>query len=205
MTTNIILLGDNASGKSLLLHRFVHQQFVHGYPATIGIDYDEVTVPLEADEDPVRIRVWDTAGHERFRPLFRNHYRMMHGAILVYDLTDPASLSRGAAWLSDFEQYWKEQCPPLLLVGTKSDLEEQREMPTEAGEHFARDHHMQFREVSALTGEKVEEAFLAIIREAVQHSRERHSRASAPPTPPPERLPADERPEPSPLRLSSSP
>merc|ERR1712130_878207 len=92
-----------------------------------------------------------------------------------YDLTDPASLSRGSAWLSDFEAYWRGQCPPLLLVGTKGDLEEQREMTTEAGQQFAHEHHMQFREVSALTGDKVEEAFLAIIREAVQCSRERHS------------------------------
>ena len=131
----------------------------------------------------------------------------MHGAILVYDLTDPASLSRGSAWLSDFKQSWKDQCPPLLLVGTKSDLEDQREMSTEAGQQFASEQHMQFREVSALTGDQVEEAFHAIIRKAVQHSRERYSR-SAPSTPSPQErqgLSEEERPKPVPLNLSSSP
>ena len=46
------------------------------------------------DGKAVQLQVWDTAGQERFRALTASYYRGAHGVIVVYDVTDQASLVR---------------------------------------------------------------------------------------------------------------
>lgn len=48
----------------------------------------------------------------------------------------------------------------MLIVGNKCDLEENRRVDTERGEKVAREFKAQFAEVSARTGEGVEEVSL---------------------------------------------
>jgi len=47
-----------------------------------------------------------------------------------------------------------------MLIGNKSDLDARRQISTEEGERFAKEHDLIFMETSAKTAVNVEEAFL---------------------------------------------
>lgn len=40
----------------------------------------------------IKFQIWDTAGQERFRTITSAYYKGTDGIIMVYDLTDPASI-----------------------------------------------------------------------------------------------------------------
>jgi len=48
----------------------------------------------------------------------------------------------------------------IMLIGNKSDLDGRRQVSTNEGEMFAREHGLIFMETSAKTAQNVEEAFL---------------------------------------------
>lgn len=48
----------------------------------------------------------------------------------------------------------------IMLIGNKSDLDARRQVSTNEGEMFAREHGLIFMETSAKTAQNVEEAFL---------------------------------------------
>jgi len=49
----------------------------------------------------------------------------------------------------------------IMLIGNKSDLDARRQVSTEEGERFAKEHGLIFMETSAKTAYNVEESFLS--------------------------------------------
>ncbi|KAJ9646485.1 GTPase Ypt4 [Coniosporium tulheliwenetii] len=92
----IILIGPSGSGKSCLLHRFTHSTFRTLSSQTIGVEFASkvVRVGSGSRRKRIKLQLWDTAGTERFRSVSRSYYRGAAGAVLVYDVSDPASFGR---------------------------------------------------------------------------------------------------------------
>ena len=85
----IIVIGDQSVGKTNILNRFVKGQFSEEYAITIGMDF--LTCNLELDDKIFKLRLWDTAGSERFRSVTKGYYSNSCCAIIVYDITDENS------------------------------------------------------------------------------------------------------------------
>ena len=108
----------------------------------------------------IKFEIWDTAGQERFASLAPMYYRNAQSALVVYDLTKPASLTKAKHWVAELQR----QASPgivIALVGNKMDLEE-RKITTEEGQSYAEEESLLFFETSAKTGENVSEVFEAI-------------------------------------------
>ncbi len=56
----IVLLGDQAVGKSSIINRFIHDIFDPDSKPTVGIDFIYQNIYLE--EKVIRLQIWDTAG-----------------------------------------------------------------------------------------------------------------------------------------------
>lgn len=67
------------------------------------------------------MKLWDTAGTERFRSVSRSYYRGAAGAILVYDITSHASFRALQPFLNDARALASPNLS-LMLVGNKLDL-----------------------------------------------------------------------------------
>lgn len=61
----IVFLGDQSTGKTSLITRFMFDSFDANYQATIGIDFLSKNMYLE--DRTIRLQLWDTAGQERFK------------------------------------------------------------------------------------------------------------------------------------------
>ncbi|KAJ3523889.1 hypothetical protein NM688_g8651 [Phlebia brevispora] len=108
-------------------------------------------------------QLWDTAGQERFRSVTRSYYRGAAGAILVYDITSRASFLNLSRWLADARALGSPQLV-TVLVGNKSDREEDREVEWAEASRWAAENDVHFLEASSLTGDNVEAPFLLCAR-----------------------------------------
>jgi len=152
----LVFLGDIYVGKTSIINQFMYESFDNNYQATIGIDFLSKTIHL-ADQ-PMRLQLWDTAGQERFRSLIPNYIRDSSAAIIVFDLTNPASFQSVDKWMEDVRNE-RGTDAVIALVGNKVDKVEERAVSKEAGEEKAKRFSSLYAETSAKTGGNIKELF----------------------------------------------
>lgn len=92
----ILLIGNSAVGKTSFLFRYCEDSFTSSFISTVGIDFKVKTVTR--NEKKVKLQIWDTAGHERYRTITTAYYRGAMGFILMYDVTNEDSFSAVQDW-----------------------------------------------------------------------------------------------------------
>ena len=157
----IIVIGDQSVGKTNILNRFVKGQFSEEYAITIGMDF--LACNLELDDKIFKLRLWDTAGSERFSSVTKGYYSNSCCAIIVYDITDENSFKSVKDWIEDCQTYASKYIN-LVLVGNKIDLEQERKISKEDGVELATEYGMEFFEASAKTGKNIEDIFSRICK-----------------------------------------
>jgi len=155
-----IVVGDGGVGKTALTLRFSKGFFTEDYKMTIGVDFHVKTITIETDEGPIRakLQIWDTGGQERFSSIRPMYYRGSLGALLIFDLTNSDSFEHLPQWIEEVRANVKTEIP-LLLVGNKSDLIDQRAVTLEEINEFTRNFNLYYMETSAKTGEGVGDCF----------------------------------------------
>ena len=155
-SVKFIIVGDSSVGKSNILLRFSRNVFDPGHQATLGIEF--ANKHIFYNNIDYLVQVWDTAGQENFRSVTRAYYKASAVAMVVYDITSEESFQNIQSWIKDCKDL-APKTVQLILIGNKSDLEENRVITKERGEELARENRMLFFETSALNGNGVEEAF----------------------------------------------
>ena len=159
---NLITLGDGQVGKTSLILRYTNDYFGNNYIATIGFDYKFKNEKLKNGEE-ITVKIFDTAGQEKYRSLAANFLKKADGIILVYDITYKKSFENLNKWLKDINENAKGL--PIVLIGNKTDLEENREVSKEEGNEFAKkiNEETEFYEASCKTGENIKEAIRFLV------------------------------------------
>ena len=160
MQVKLLLLGDQAVGKSSLMMRYTDDEFNLNIMGTAGMDLKKKSITIK-DED-IKVMIYDTAGHERFRLIAKTQYKGSKGIILIYDVTDRKSFDNVSYWINHIKEN-TENGVEILLVGNKIDKLGDRAVPSEEGAAFAQKSNVPFMETSAKTGENVEAAFLQLV------------------------------------------
>ena len=164
MKLKLIVVGNQGTGKSCILNRFVNETFEENYQATIGLDFQSKNVTIH-DQD-VRLILYDTAGQEKFRSLIPMYIREAQIILLIYDITDKESFDSMPKWIQEVLQV-KNSEAVFVLIGNKIDLEDKRQISFEEGKKFAEENNYIFQEVSAKTGDNFEKLFEVQIFEGV--------------------------------------
>ncbi|XP_051978842.1 ras-related protein Rab-19 isoform X1 [Xyrauchen texanus] len=161
----IILIGDSNVGKTCVIHSFKSGVFSDNHQNTIGVDF--TVRSMDIDGKRVKMQVWDTAGHERFRTITQSYYRSAHGAMIAYDLTRRPTFDSLPHWIQGVEQYGAANVI-FVLIGNKCDLETQRQVLFEDACTLAeRKGALAALETSAKQHHNIEEAFELMARELV--------------------------------------
>lgn len=163
----VVLVGDAKVGKSVLLSRFADNQFTESYVSTIGVDFKNKTIELDNNKK-IKLQLWDTAGHERFRAIISSYYRGSSGILLVFDVNDEKSFNNVKVWKDDITQRVPEA--NIILVGNKCDDDDAspRVVSKERAEALAKELGIPYIETSAKTGHNVENCFVQLARAAYE-------------------------------------
>eukprot|EP00754_Rhynchopus_humris_P046673 Rhum_TRINITY_DN621_c0_g1::Rhum_TRINITY_DN621_c0_g1_i1::g.1993::m.1993/K07881/RAB14; Ras-related protein Rab-14 len=157
-----IVIGDMATGKSCMLHRFTEDKFLTDCTPTIGVEFGAKVFELMGKQ--VKMQIWDTAGQERYRGVTRSYYRGAAACLLVYDITSRESFNHVEKWLADARLLAGPDIA-VMLVGNKCDLAyTHRAVQADEGKALAEQNGMLFFETSAMSGEYISEAFLKIAK-----------------------------------------
>ncbi|KKA22607.1 RAB GTPase Ypt5 [Rasamsonia emersonii CBS 393.64] len=164
--TLLSVTGESAVGKSSLVLRFVKDQFDDYRESTIGAAFLTQTISLD-ESTTVKFEIWDTAGQERYKSLAPMYYRNANCAVVVYDITQAASLDKAKSWVKELQRQANENII-IALAGNKLDLvtenPDKRAIPTADAEAYAREAGLLFFETSAKTATNVRELFTAIAK-----------------------------------------
>ncbi|ORY87835.1 GTP-binding protein ypt5 [Protomyces lactucae-debilis] len=159
----LVLLGESAVGKSSLVMRFVKGQFSDFRESTIGAAFLTQTLALD-EETTVKFEIWDTAGQERYKSLAPMYYRNANCAVVVYDITQAASLDKAKAWVKELQRQAQDNIV-IALAGNKLDLAaDKRAIQTADAQAYADEAGLLFFETSAKESENVQALFEAVAR-----------------------------------------
>ena len=152
----VLLLGDSDVGKSSLILRYTEETFNSKLVNSIGVDFK--MKKKEIDGKIIKVQIWDTAGHERFRSITYSYYRGANAIIIVFDLSDKKSFINIIEWLKQIEKHAQENVFKFL-VGNKSDLIDERKVTYEEAKKYADEHDLPYIETSAKEGININELF----------------------------------------------
>jgi small GTP-binding protein len=162
-TLKLVIFGDAGTGKTTLAHRYMTGLFKQN-KLTLGVQFHvkKVNIAIEGGEPTksysVKLQIWDFGGEKRFRFLLPPYCRGTQAGLFLYDVTNKKSLESIAEWTSlVIENAGKI---PIMLVGAKADLEENRQVSREEGMSFAQKLGLAgFVETSSKNGQNVEDTF----------------------------------------------
>ena len=89
------------------------------------------------------------------------YYRNANCAVVVYDITQAASLEKARNWIRELQR----QADPSIVIalcGNKADLAARRQVSQEEAQKYADEESLMWTETSAKTGEGVADIFTAI-------------------------------------------
>lgn len=167
----LLALGDSGVGKTTFLHRYTDNKFNRKFTSTVGIDFREkrvVYTGMGADgatekNFKVHLQLWDTAGQERFRSLTTAFFRDAMGFLLMFDLTNQQSFLNVRNWMSQLQANAYCDNPDIVLVGTKVDLQDLRDVHARQARELADRYGIPYFETSAVTGVEVERAVTTLL------------------------------------------
>ncbi|MFX1574514.1 MAG: Rab family GTPase [Promethearchaeota archaeon] len=161
----VVFFGDGGVGKTTLINRYLTGVFKSDSEMTIGVDFH--VKKLEIDGKRVGLQIWDFAGEDRFRFLMPSYVIGASGGIFMFDITRYSSLKNFKDWIDIFKRGYSGigNQIPVLMVGSKIDLEYKRAVPRNEAYEIARKHNIYgYIECSAKNGQNVGDVFSEIGR-----------------------------------------
>ncbi len=165
----LVLLGDEAVGKTSLILQHTEHRFEQNYKMTIGTDISAKLVEIEekGTKTTVYLIIWDIGGQEKYRILRESYLRGASGALVVFDLTNKNTYSHVYDWCDEAKKFVGKQIP-MLLLGNKLDLTDNRAVTAEEGQQLAKEFGIQYLETSAKSAKNVNIAFNQIVEMILQ-------------------------------------
>ena len=171
-----VIVGDHEVGKTSIVRRYVDKKFSEDYRATLGLNV--LTHSFEFMGNEVNITLWDVGAQDFFKRFRKTYYTGAQAAFIVFDLTNRQTYENINKWYQELVDYIEDMDIPIVLVGNKSDLKQQRIIDYKEGVSCANrlssrgSSKISFIETSALTGENVNDAFSLISYFYIQKSKE---------------------------------
>jgi len=169
---NVVVLGAGGVGKSALIARFINNEFIEHYDPTIEEEYRRT---ISVNGIDTHLEVIDTSGADQFATINEGYLKPGHGFLLVFSLTQEASLREVDNLRQQiYGMKGGDTGVPIVVVGTKLDLSNEREVHPSAIQQLAARWELPFYESSAKRGWHVEDVF----EELVRQMRERYPEGS---------------------------
>ncbi|OCT88908.1 hypothetical protein XELAEV_18017538mg [Xenopus laevis] len=156
----LVVLGSGGVGKSALTVQFVQGIFVEKYDPTIEDSYRK---QVEVDGQQCMLEILDTAGTEQFTAMRDLYMKNGQGFALVYSITAQSTFNDLQDLREQILRVKDTDDVPMILVGNKCDLEDERVVGKEQGQNLARQwNNCAFLESSAKSKINVNEVWFLL-------------------------------------------
>lgn len=162
----LVVLGAGGVGKSCLTVQFVQGIYIDTYDPTIEDSYSK---EIEVDGRACNLEILDTAGVAQFTAMRELYIKNGQGFLLVYSVTDKKSLQELLSIREQIIRIKGTSNIPMVLVGNKCDLAEERELEPEDGINVSKQwNKVPFYETSAMYRMNVDDAFVDVVRQIIR-------------------------------------
>ncbi|MFX0002112.1 MAG: GTP-binding protein [Candidatus Hermodarchaeota archaeon] len=171
-----VVIGDHEVGKTSIIRRFVEKRYTNDYRATIGLNV--LSHEFEFFGNKIGVTLYDIGAQKFFRRFRKIYYLGTQATFIVFDLTNRKSFENVKSWYEELKLFTPGENIPIVIVGNKTDLTEERKVFYQEGARLANDLSqsekvkISYIETSALTGSNVEDAFNLISYHYVMKSKE---------------------------------
>ncbi|MHA1191252.1 MAG: GTP-binding protein [Promethearchaeota archaeon] len=168
-TFKIIVFGTSDSGKATFLRNNT-KEVISRSKGEIGIEFYTKSVIL--GKNRYQLQIWSFKDIDRFHLFYSTYSKGAHAGLLFFDISNLYSLANYEAWVSLVrEEVDNPESFPILMIGNKLDLEENRQVQSKQAIRMAKSMDIHgYVECSAMTGENVEEIFTIIIQKILDIS-----------------------------------
>ena len=172
-TFSIGIMGDINTGKSMLISKYLGKNF--GFLNEMNGSGPYIK-EISSDNINYRLSIWDLIAQERYRSVTFSMLKIFKGLILLYSIIERSTFENVKnVWIKSIYQKIKDfngtSKIPIIIVGNKKDLEDERDISEEEGRKFAEDNNFKFFETSAITGENVNEVFQKILEMMIKENK----------------------------------
>jgi len=125
------------------------------------------------------LKLYSSAGQERFNALTMQYFRGLSGLVLVFSVTSAQSLNAARRWYEQALKHCTNGSPPTVLVGNKLDLVQNgtpREVSTNDVNNFVQrlpglldTNEVKYMEISAKDNDAVEKCFVTLSQAMLTH------------------------------------
>lgn len=158
----LVVLGGGGVGKSALTIRLVTDNFLDEYDPTIEDSYRKSVV---IDDKGALLDILDTAGQEEFSSMQDQWMRDGQGFMLVYNIIARPTFEEVSVLYDKILRTKDMDNVPIVLVGNKCDLKDQRQVEYNEGQELAKSWNCSFFETSAKLKMNTEACFFELVRE----------------------------------------
>lgn len=158
LSFKLIVIGDSGVGKSCLTMKATKNIFDEDCQPTVGFEF--FSFNMKINDKVIKLQIWDTCGQEIYRSLITNFYRNSSLALVVYAINDSKSFENINSWIKELKSHSSPDIK-IILVGNKSDLENDRLLSKEAGMNLYQQLSLDaFYESSAKNGNNSQAIFI---------------------------------------------
>ena len=149
----ILIIGDPGIGKTSLIYRYVNNEFLEDTSSSLGLDYQLKKVQVTPN-DKIILKLWDTAGSEKFHSIAQNYFTNCDGIILCFDNSDKNTFKNLYDWINYINNF-------IQIIEKENKVEENKENEEEEEEGnkivikwFEKEKEKITRPIIVLTGTK---------------------------------------------------
>ena len=148
--STIVILGKGTVGKTSLIYRFINNMCPKEHDPTLEEIY---TISITTGNGEQReFKILDTAGEEDYNNMIDEWINNANGFILVFAINDEEGFETVKKYVERINKKKnKIEGLPLILVGNKCDLENERKVSKEDAINYAKMLGTEYYETSALT------------------------------------------------------
>ncbi|CAI7656848.1 unnamed protein product [Penicillium manginii] len=153
-----------------LTAQFVQNVWIESYDPTIEDSYRK---QIEVDGRQCILEILDTAGTEQFTAMRELYMKQGQGFLLVFSITSASSLNELSELREQIIRIKDDEKVPLVIVGNKSDLEEDRAVPRARAFGLSQNWgNAPYYETSARRRANVNEVFVDLCRQIIRKDLE---------------------------------
>ena len=148
ISIKLIIIGSVNVGKTSLLTRYATGHCQINKKSTSNASF--ITKIKEINNQKYELKIWDTAGQEKYRSLTKIFIKDAKIAILVYAIDDKNSFNDLGMWLNTVKEINSDKII-IGIAANKSDLYKDAKVTDQQGKKYAEEIGAEWRSTSSLS------------------------------------------------------